>query len=532
LRTPPEELGAPPLTLPILAGLAVLCVSAAFSQDRVLSVRGMYNYYAYGVWPMAMMAGAYFLGAWGMRDAAGLRLGLRAALAAGAAVGLYATLQTLGHEPFPNVGRLVDGRAVATLGSPVSLGAYLAMLVPLALHWALSETPAFGWSCLALILAGLAASISRAAWLAGAVGAAVYLAGSGGLKTLRGPRLYALAVAGLVAAGALYWKYSARSFAKVGELGRISIWKTALAVYKERPLLGIGPDAFELGFRRLKSPDYIRATTANEYQAHAHNDLLEALATAGTAGFLAYLVLLAALARAAWRRWGGPSVPALAASLLALFINMKFNPMPVEVLTLAWLLAGALAPAERSEAPGPAWLKPAAGAALLFGAASLFTSIRLTLADNDAKWAVILQSMQKADLAEKHLESAIAREGCELSYLMAQANLLIERAAQTQPPLRFEYLDRSLNLGRKAVGCHPESSPARFIYGACLLSSAKAGRVDDLGEATRQLDEALRRDPLFLPLLEVRLQAAALGRDAAAMAEVSRRIDEIKNLSK
>ena len=63
----------------------------------------------------------------------------------------------------------------------------------------------------------------------------------------------------------------------------------------------------------------------------------------GLAGLAAYLWLLAALGLAAWRTMSDEprraEAAALACGLLALFIAMKFNPVPVEALSLAALFA-------------------------------------------------------------------------------------------------------------------------------------------------------------------------------------------------
>ncbi|MBI5242465.1 MAG: hypothetical protein HY922_02125, partial [Elusimicrobia bacterium] len=78
----------------------------------------------------------------------------------------------------------------------------------------------------------------------------------------------------------------------------------------------------------------------------AHNDLLQVLSTTGLAGGLAYLWLLAALALEAARVMRVPGrqdeAAAISGGLLAFFLNMKLNPVSVELMAVAAVLAGAL----------------------------------------------------------------------------------------------------------------------------------------------------------------------------------------------
>ncbi|MBI2787199.1 MAG: hypothetical protein HYX59_00825, partial [Elusimicrobia bacterium] len=165
--------GVTALDLPLAAGLVLIGLSAALSDDPFTSLRGRYDSYAYGAWGLALAAAAAQLAARGVRGREGATarcLGWSAA-----AVGGYAVLQRLGIDPIFHLKVLpAGGRAVSTLGSPVDLGALLALLWPAALWRADRERGALSALLAALVAGGLIASGSRGAMLAAAAGTARY----------------------------------------------------------------------------------------------------------------------------------------------------------------------------------------------------------------------------------------------------------------------------------------------------------------------------------------------------------------------
>lgn len=163
-----------PLDLPVAGGLAALALSSCFSQDPLLSLAGRYNSYAYGLWSFPLYAALFYSAAWTLHGER-LRRFLGLLLSVGAVTGAYGVLQVLGLDPFLHVALLTGGRAVSILGSPVDLGAYLILLLPLALHWTLAHGRVTGLLSLFAIGGGVIASGSRGAWIAGAAGALVYL---------------------------------------------------------------------------------------------------------------------------------------------------------------------------------------------------------------------------------------------------------------------------------------------------------------------------------------------------------------------
>lgn len=123
------------------------------------------------------------------------------------------------------------------------------------------------------------------------------------------------------------------SFKRVGsDTLRLSMWQTALIAYKERPLFGWGYLNFEQRSRDIK----IRHNIVHpEFGGHAHNSILEVMATTGTVGLLAFLAWIGLWVKELFRRndkWARAELAALCAvfvgsltqSTIGLGINLFF----------------------------------------------------------------------------------------------------------------------------------------------------------------------------------------------------------------
>jgi len=97
--------------------------------------------------------------------------------------------------------------------------------------------------------------------------------------------------------------------------GRWELWRLALAMWKERPLLGVGAD----NFRRLYGPQAGHAMW--DKRVYANNLYLEVAATTGALGLLAACGILVSaghlVARAVWRGQAGAHMAAVECGLLA-----------------------------------------------------------------------------------------------------------------------------------------------------------------------------------------------------------------------
>jgi O-Antigen ligase len=98
---------------------------------------------------------------------------------------------------------------------------------------------------------------------------------------------------------------------------RLELWSAALAIAREYPWLGIGPDNY-----RFRYGQYLR-TEARDDRVHANNMYLEVVTGAGVVGLAALLALVATTGVALWRRATRTPVTHL---------------MPAVALFAAWLM--------------------------------------------------------------------------------------------------------------------------------------------------------------------------------------------------
>jgi O-antigen ligase len=292
-------------------------------------------------------------------------------------VGLYAIVQVAGSDPMQwrrEAGYAgVYVRPFATLGHPNLLGllaaATAAMGVALAVATKGGASRWLSAAAAVLLVVVTILTLSRAAWLG--LGAGLLIATALALRergvSMLAPRVIGITAAGVavglvivVATGA--WNLVAQRLAELfgGGSGssRLEIWRTALAAWRDRPLIGNGPDALEMVFPHFQTPAYWRFEWSG-LPFHAHSIYLHTLATRGVLGLLAAFAWAAALAAAglaAWRRRGermAPGlVPAAAGFVATCAVAGAFGALGIAgALAVAVLSAAVASAAEAAPAP-------------------------------------------------------------------------------------------------------------------------------------------------------------------------------------
>jgi len=181
-------------------------------------------------------------------------------------------------------------RASGTYVSPNHLGGFLEMVLPLGLAYTLTSRVKpvlkvfLGYASLA-ILAGIIVTLSRGSWVSTALSLVVFF---GVLLFQRGHRLASLALLIVIISGGAF--VLSRSFAfqsrlkqvgapaKVGEETRLALWESAIKIWQENVLWGVGPAHYDYRFRQYR-PEFVQ-----QRPARVHNDFLNALADWGVAG--------------------------------------------------------------------------------------------------------------------------------------------------------------------------------------------------------------------------------------------------------
>lgn len=372
----------PPLSLPLLAFLGVLLLSSLASLSLSHSLKEMLKWVE--VLALYVMVANEFDERW-LRPFVIVVLGTGAL---SALHGIYQFLFQVGPEGFVLFGRFM--RAYGTFEQPNPYAGYLGLTLPVALGLVLAVLlPVAGrtrgwwlaWAggCGALMLAALIMSWSRGAWLGFAAAvAAMALA----IVVRRGRVAILLVLAGLlvayvVLAGGLsrlppalverfadltsYVGLSDVRGAEVTDanfavLERMAHWESALAMWTDRPWLGVGIGNYEVAYDGYALPQWPDAL------GHAHNYYLNIAAEAGVLGLAGYLLLWGAALWGAWRAAQGARGAAwgVALGILGilvhlgvhhLFDNLFVHGMYLQVGMLLGMIP-ALAPS-RDREPAP-----------------------------------------------------------------------------------------------------------------------------------------------------------------------------------
>lgn len=553
-----------PVSWAVLALLAAAAASCVASVSPSTSWRGGHESFA-GLLTLASYAVLFFALRGLCREAGHFRQLLPAVALAVAGSAGYALLQAAGLDPIlwtRTQEFLGLWRAQGTLGNPTFLGGFLAVALPLVAWLAFDAArrrawPAAGaWTAVVAVgLAGLAVTLARGAWLAAGCGAATMALGLlGTAPSAAVRRRLALAGAALVLLGAVGVALSPPARRVVGAMARrvvltlqarpqerpeagvsyreeprLALWRVALQLWRDHPGLGVGLDAFQLGYPRHRSLEVWRVAGHRTPQ-NAHNELLQTLATQGAAGGLALLALVAALLTglsAAWRRVPSerPLLSAVAGSLAAAAVHLSFSlsvaALALLVLFLAALVsrlahedeaaAGRAAPATR-----PAAVLAVAGAVLLL----------------PLEWTLVLQPLRADQAARAAQVADLSRPGEGLpglrravgldpgrDLLWSRLGVSAYSLASLLPsgPQQAAFLDESRAAFERAsalVPVHPyhHQNRARVLLEQALARPAAA----QPGEVFAAFDQALGLDPLN-PYL-----AVEAGRAALRLGEVAR----------
>lgn len=128
--------------------------------------------------------------------------------------------------------------------------------------------------------------------------------------------LLAIVVGGIAAVPEL--RYRVESMLQPGQNEtRLNLWKTAVEISKDHPVLGIGEDNWDLVFDRYRVSGFYDTTV------HPHNDYLTVLVASGVPGLLAFVALWASALVAGFRLIRG----ATEATVKAIALGATFSVM-------------------------------------------------------------------------------------------------------------------------------------------------------------------------------------------------------------
>jgi putative inorganic carbon (HCO3(-)) transporter len=338
-RDQPWSLGLP-IALLFLATL-VSALASDVPGRSLLDARGL------------LTAFAFFVAADALRSIDRIERFLSLFVVLGAILGLVALVQVLTcPTPAPTQWPLGwfyarCGRARGPFSIYMTLGGVLTLILLVGLPQILTgrqRTPG-RWAMWLVTLAGLGVTYVRGAWVG-------FVAGLGALLlTLRRGRLVMVLGLALVLSMALVGpeRLSARVWSIVDPSDvtareRLYMWKSGLAMWHERPWLGVGPG----GVKRLY-PQYALPEALKKSTSHIHSSPLQILVERGVVGLAAWLsiwvVFFVSAARLLRRLHGRErertivvgSVAAIAGFLVTGLTEWSFGD--AEVVLIAWTLA-------------------------------------------------------------------------------------------------------------------------------------------------------------------------------------------------
>ncbi len=201
----------------------------------------------------------------------------------------YMRLRAQGHDFYTAYSL---GRITGFMGHWMTFSGQEMLVLMLLVAWLVSgRRPLWAWAGAASIVVALLLAFTRGVWL-GCLAGTVYL-----LWQRRRRWIVALPVAALVLylVSPSWLQLRARSIFMLHNLednsvqARLLMWKAGLAMVKDRPLVGVGPDGVKYEFEHYR-PDAYKPPA---WYGHLHNNYLEIAAERGLPALAALVWLMA-----------------------------------------------------------------------------------------------------------------------------------------------------------------------------------------------------------------------------------------------
>jgi O-antigen ligase len=502
------EIKRTPLDLPWAVFLASAIVSTILATNSNVAVFGIYSRYD-GLLTILSYAALFWLSIQALSGPEEARVLLRVLLASGYVVAAIAMIQSVANYQ----AQMLIVPAYGTLGNSNVLGAFLAMLCPLAYGELIQartwSARILAMNALVVLSTALLLSLSRSAWLGAAAAFVVIFVGErkqrSRIAIASAALLLTLAIAlpGMITLGGNGLERSlearARSVLDLSswQTSRLHIWHDSVALIASRPVFGYGPDNVGLVFPLFQTGNWAPAPGGLAQPIDkAHAETLQVAATQGLVGLGAYAFMIVAFIRAFWR--GRPNRMALPifASWLGYQVTLQLNFSAPAAALPFWISAAAAivswTPQPRTVSLGLPDRRLAIGAGALMVVSLLLVALAWIAVPYIADARLL--SAVGADFSG-HSDQAVplARQARELwpresVYAIEVGNLAFERGDWAAA--RDAYRDAA------QLGTY---NPA--VYRNLALSDQHLGRLDEAHAAARKAVELDRFDPANRALL-------------------------------
>ena len=509
-----------PLDIPLAILVASALVSTVFAVNRNLSLFGSYGRYE-GFLTIVLYALLYWLAVQSLDGPKDATIVLRGLLGAGFVVAVLSLLQvafgSLNAPGAAETGFSFGGvlRGYGTFGNPNALGAFLAMLLPVAVWEFLAARSASArWlsANVTLVLAlGLLVTFSRSAWLGAGIGVVTVLFVAAPPR-VRWATLVLPIVALVVivvatrsanpttapnviqaAAGRVSTLQGLVAPASTGAF-RLRVWEDSLALIASRPVIGYGPDSFGLVYPRFQTGNWAPGAIIDR----PHMELLGIAATQGLVGLAAYAALLLAIAATFWKRRRDFQSVALFGGVVAYIIYTMFNFSYLPASLPFWIFMAAAITIWR---PGT-WVEvqpskrivsriAAAGFVSITALSALPLVVAPYQADTAYRRGLNAIANGERQVARAEVEHARALAPWQSPYAVAAGSLALHLNSLGQPAPDADWARARMDfLAAARLG-----SPTPATYRYLAMADAALGRRDEAIAAARMAVQLNRFDP-------------------------------------
>jgi len=548
-----------PLDKPILAWVGLQLLTTVVSVSGFISFQGEYENFR-GLmtvlnYPVLFYAAIHFI-----RTRAQIDRLLLVVLISGLLVTAYGLAQFFGLDFIAwNPDSVAPGRYFSSLGNPNFLAAFLAMVMPLTIVFFI-ETPSrfrrfFLFASFIVMFFCILGTWSRGGFLGLLAAFAVLalfgvrhvwrqlqeaaverqttrlrlLAGWG--RAHRAWIILVLATLGiLITITATFGRYNMLRFADtiihlkaaVG-VSRMHIWKPALGMIRDFPILGTGLDTFKTVFPRYATPAFAAIDGANVSSRTAHNEILQVLSTQGAIG-LGIVTWLTVMILLLWRKaYRGASnrdrliLVGLLASYTAYSVQNLFSFGVVTIDTFYWLILALFVllrqpPEEQAKTALPqipeakpgrlasalARFRTPVMAAVLAGSALLaWQFYKMALADYAYNLGTLyrMQGMWDASVAAFHEAKRLTPT--EVKYVVYEGLAYEEKAKSVPDDQKMAFVQKAIASYEKGVRMNPTN--AYYIGNLGRIYGFAASVTNDRNyfeKSVAQFQQAIRYAPV------------------------------------
>ena len=513
-----------PLDIPLAFFVVSALVSMIFAVNTNLAIFGSYTRYE-GFLTILLYALLFWLAVQALDGVSNAVVVVRALLGAAFLVSLVGILQVafgslVGPGP-AETGFAFGGvlRGYATFGNPNALGAFLAMLLPIAVWEMLAARSASGRllsaNVIAVLTLGLLLTFSRSAWAGAAIGVTAVLLATTRLRwaalaastrvrwtVLVVSALVALLLVGvqlappsgsptIVNAAVSRLRSIEAPLATSSGQFRLQVWRDTLALIASRPFFGYGPDTFGLVYPRFQTAHGAASVIIDR----AHTAPLDVAATQGLVGLFAYAALLLAMVRAFLKRRHDLQSVALFGGFLSYetYTLLNFSYLPAALPF--WLF---MAAAVTVWSP-PTWVPIRGRAPALAGIIVVATALLLVIpavsapfqADLTYKTALDAAAKGRRDEARNLVESARSLAPYQSTYAVAAGSLALDLSPDGRPAPDADWsAARAAFLAASRLGTFNSAA-----YRNLAIADAALGRRQEALAAAQMAVQLNRFDP-------------------------------------